>query len=137
MGLLKQQTRMRHFKHTNGQAARRLLWLYVWHGVGAPLPGHQDARYRAQTNIKFDHKTIADSSLMPSKKEDSITRKDWNRGTVTMRGTGKVKYFICGEKLLTMNSQGQIVTSRLLPSINSHDANAARNILVTPALAAW
>jgi hypothetical protein len=126
LGLLEQQSQMRHYKHIHGKAPCAVGYSGYMYGLGlvAPLWQHLVARYRAQTGIVFDGKTIADSSLMPSKEEASITQKDWDRGVVTVRGKGKAKYYICGEKLLTLtNSLGQIVISGLLPSINSSDAN--------------
>ena len=117
---------MRHFKHIYGQSGGCVGYSGYMYGLGlvAPLFDVLEARYRAQNGINFDHKTIADSSPMPSKEEASITQKDWDRGNVTVRGKGKDKYFVCGEKLLTLtNSLGQIVRSGLLSSINSSHAN--------------
>ncbi len=126
LGLLEQQVQMRHFKHIHRQSNCEVGYSGYMYGLGvvAPLWQCLQARYRAEAGIRFDRKTIADSSLMPSKDEASITEKDWRRGSVTVRGKGKAKHYICGEKMLTLtNSLGQIVVSSLLPSINSSDCN--------------
>jgi hypothetical protein len=126
MGLFEQQAKMRHFKHVYGQSGVSVGYAGYMYGLGlvAPLWRFLEGQYRETAGIEFGDKTIADSSLMPSKDEASITRKDWDLGRVTVRGKGKERYYVCGEKLLTLtNGHGQIVRSNPLCSINSSDAN--------------
>ena len=84
-------------------------------------------------HVGFDDLTLADSSLLPSKEEASISSRDWTRKVVTLRpvttGSGQTRQVrVCGEKLLAvMNACGQLVYCKLMPSINSADDNVFKH----------
>ena len=120
MALLEQQVLHRHYKSVHAKQSCGVGYAAFMHGMGlvAPLWRHLEHKYRQDHAIGFDDLTIADSSLLPSKNEQSITRKDWKNGNATVRPDHK----ICGEKCLTLiNSRKQIVTNQLMPNINSPD----------------
>ena len=95
-----------------------LCGFYAWYGLGGAIVAPPGTQVSPDHAIGFDDLTIADSSLLPSKNEQSITRKDWKNGNATVRPDHK----ICGEKCLTLiNSRKQIVTNQLMPNINSPD----------------
>lgn len=126
LALMEQQARSRHYKAIHRDGSVGVGYAAFMHGMAmaAPLWGLLLDRHQSQQGIVFDDLTLADSSLLPSKDEGSISKKDWLAGRATVRpGVDKQgKTRICGEKLMAVsNSRRQLVLSLLMTSINSAD----------------
>ena len=124
MGILSQQSLLRHYKAIHTLNTCGVGYAAFMHGLGlvAPLWRHLERSYREQHSIGFDGKTLVDSSLLPAKEESNIRSKDWAAGRCTVRPMDQGSRKICGEKMLTvLNSVGQIVSCGLMPTINSSD----------------
>ena len=86
-----------------------------------------EQRFRKQ-HLSFDDITMIDTSLMESKEEKCLTRKDWERKHVTTRNKNNKTSHIIGEKLLTLiNSKSQILYNRLMNNISQSDQNVWEN----------
>lgn len=135
VALMEQQAQMRHFKavHRNNTCGVGYAGFMAGLELVAPLWVKLEAKFRKDRDVEFGDLTLADSSLLPSKEETSITDQDWKNKRVTTRsvsdGSGHTrKLRVCGEKLLAvMNGRGQLVYCKLLPTINSADDNVFKN----------
>lgn len=133
MALVAQQALLRHYKAIHAREPCGVGYAGFMHGLGlvAPLWRHLEARFREHQGIEFDEITIVDSSLLPTKAEANITRRDWDRGHATVRGSGENRIRICGEKVLTViNGRGHIVYNRLQPAINTPDDHVFKQPMV-------
>ena len=70
---------------------------------------------------------VVDTSLIPTKQEQHISKSDFEHNKVTIRSVSDRKKFICGLKFLVLiNRQGLIIKANVL-SINTPDIDVTKN----------
>ena len=70
---------------------------------------------------------VLDTTLIPTKRSQSITDKDFKAGDVTIRDVEKIRHYISGLKLFALMNRERFIFKAAALNINTPDIDAVKN----------
>ena len=127
----------------NEAQSRKVTFKHIWHknkedktyqnlcknfDVVAKLMPLIFSKFNEMHKIKASRMyNVLDTTLIPTKRSQSITDKDFKVGDVTIRNVEKIRHYISGLKLFALMNRERFIFKAAALNINTPDIDAVKN----------